>query len=73
MSEKLKTYSGKRLTVTFDAGKCQHSAMCVKGLPAVFDPKAKPWVNMEGADEETIAAQVGRCPSGALQFRFEAE
>lgn len=73
MSDKVKAYPGKRLTVTFEAEKCQHSAMCVKGLPGVFNPKARPWVNMEGADEEAIAAQVGRCPSGALQFRWETE
>jgi uncharacterized Fe-S cluster protein YjdI len=32
----------------------------------VFDPRKKPWVNVEGASKDEIAAQVRKCPSGAL-------
>lgn len=71
MSEKKSTireYSNGEITVVWQPEKCIHSTMCAKGLPAVFDPKARPWVNIEGASSEAIMAQVNKCPSGALSF-----
>ena len=63
-----KTYEGKRIDVSFDLELCQHSGECVRGLPGVFDTKKRPWINPDGADAEAVAAQVERCPSGALQY-----
>ena len=37
-------------------------------LRDVFDPARRPWINMDGADEARIAAQVTQCPSGALSY-----
>lgn len=62
-----KYYKGKEITVSFDATVCQHAGYCVKGLPAVFDTEARPWINPDGADADAVRAQVERCPSGALQ------
>lgn len=62
-----KYYKGKDVTVSFDATVCQHAGNCVKGLPAVFDTEARPWINPDGADADAVRAQVERCPSGALQ------
>lgn len=64
-----KEYSKDGLTVVWQAHKCQHSANCVKGLPGVFNPKNKPWINVEGADSETIKSQIDKCPSGALSYK----
>jgi uncharacterized Fe-S cluster protein YjdI len=58
-----------RLTVVWRAELCIHSANCVRGLPAVFDPRRKPWVTPEAADAEALAATIRRCPTGALQYR----
>ena len=63
---KLHRYEGRAGIVTYDAKRCIHAAECVHGLPAVFDPNAKPWVNPNGADTAALAATVARCPSGAL-------
>ena len=63
---KLHRYEGRSGTVTYDAKRCIHAAECVHGLPAVFDPNAKPWINPDGADAAALAAAVARCPSGAL-------
>ncbi len=63
-----KTYQGERIEVSFDNEVCIHSGECVRGLPAVFDTKRRPWIDPDGADAETVAAQVERCPSGALQY-----
>jgi uncharacterized Fe-S cluster protein YjdI len=65
---RLQTYSGDGFAVTFDPDVCTHSANCVRGLPAVFDVSRKRWIDTGGAAADAISAQVGRCPSGALQF-----
>ncbi|TND00216.1 MAG: Iron sulfur domain-containing, CDGSH-type [Bacteroidetes bacterium] len=61
-------YSNGEITVHWKPGKCIHSAVCVKGLHAVFNTKARPWINMQAADSGTIRKQVSQCPSGALSF-----
>lgn len=59
-------YTNGELTVLWDSDKCTHCEACYTGLPQVFDPNAKPWVNMSGATTDEIFAQVAQCPSGAL-------
>lgn len=44
----------------------KRDTICARGLPDVFDPRKRPWVNIDGAGTDTIVAQVARCPSGAL-------
>ncbi|MFN0098634.1 MAG: (4Fe-4S)-binding protein [Gemmatimonadaceae bacterium] len=66
-NRRLQTYEGHGITVTFDPERCTHSAKCVRGLPSVFDTKRKRWVDVTAATAEEIAAQVAKCPSGALQ------
>lgn len=67
MSKRLQTYETPEITVTFDPNLCTHSAKCVRGLPAVFDVTRKHWVRPELASPDAVAAQVAKCPSGALQ------
>ena len=69
---KLHRYEGRGGIVTYDAKRCIHAAECVHGLPAVFDPNAKPWINPDGADAAALAAAVARCPSGALTIERPA-
>ena len=68
MSGKLQIYETQDITVTFDPGLCIHSGKCVLGLPAVFDVRRKRWVRPEAASADAVAAQVEKCPSGALQY-----
>jgi uncharacterized Fe-S cluster protein YjdI len=68
MTRRLQTYEGDGFAVTFDPALCIHSGKCVRGLPAVFDVKRKRWIDVQAAPAAEIAAQVARCPSGALQF-----
>lgn len=67
MTKPLQTYEAPGITVTFDPNICTHSGKCVRGLPTVFDVKRKRWIQLEHESAEAIAAQVARCPSGALQ------
>lgn len=70
MSKRLQTYETPDITVTFDPNVCIHSGVCVRGLPLVFDVKRKRWVQPEHAAAAVVAAQVARCPSGALQAQL---
>lgn len=68
MPGKLQVYESTEITVTFEPAVCRHTGACLLGLPAVFDVKRKRWIRPELASAEAVAAQVARCPSGALQF-----
>lgn len=61
-------YPAPDVTVLWYAGRCIHSANCVRALRRVFDPTRRPWVEPEAASADEIAAAVLRCPSGALHF-----
>lgn len=67
MPKRLQVYETPGITVTFDPNVCTHSGSCVRGLPAVFDVSRQHWIKPELASPEAVAAQVARCPSGALQ------
>ncbi len=62
------TYTNGEITVLWQPEMCTHSANCWKGLSAVFNPKEKPWIKMDGADSAAIIEQVGKCPSKALSI-----
>jgi uncharacterized Fe-S cluster protein YjdI len=68
MAHRLQTYEGRGFAVTFDPNVCIHSGNCVRGLLTVFDVTRKRWIDVEAAAPEAIAAQIDRCPSGALRF-----
>lgn len=67
-TEKLKTYSNDEITVNWNASACIHSQKCWRGLMDVFNPKKRPWINLEGANTEEIKRQIDQCPSGALSW-----
>jgi uncharacterized Fe-S cluster protein YjdI len=70
MTRRLQIYETPDITVTFDPEVCTHSGVCLRGLPAVFDVRRKRWIRPELAVPADVAAQVARCPSGALQYRL---
>lgn len=61
-------YEGAGIHVQWYAGRCIHSAACIRALPAVFDARRRPWIALDGADADAVAAAVLRCPTGALHF-----
>ena len=65
---KIREYQGEGIVVRYDVLRCIHAAECVKGLPAVFDPQRRPWIDATAGEAHDIAAVVARCPTGALQF-----
>ena len=68
MSGRVQSYENEEIVVTFDPERCQHTAICLRGLPQVFDIKRKRWIDVKGANADQLAAQIHQCPSGALQY-----
>lgn len=73
MDDITKTYSNGDITIVWKPSACIHSTLCWKGLPRVFNPRAKPWVNQNGAVTESIIQQVDKCPSKALSYYRNSE
>lgn len=71
MKEKILTYDGEDIKVTYDIKRCIHAANCVDGLPDVFNPDRKPWIEPDKATAETLADVIETCPSGALQYEMK--
>jgi uncharacterized Fe-S cluster protein YjdI len=70
----VKQYTNGEITVVWKPDVCEHTGVCVRGLHEVFDPQRRPWIQLQSSDSATIAAQVERCPSGALAwFRNEPD
>jgi uncharacterized Fe-S cluster protein YjdI len=64
-----KHYPAGDVVVSYDPDVCIHAAECVRGLPKVFDPQARPWIRPENAAPEDLEAVIAKCPSGALEFK----
>ncbi|MBP8614493.1 MAG: (4Fe-4S)-binding protein [Firmicutes bacterium] len=65
----IKYYSNQEITVIWQPDLCNHNGNCWKSLGQVFDPSKRPWVDMEGADTESIIRVVNECPTGALTWK----
>lgn len=63
-----KRYTNGEVTVVWQPDLCVHSGICARGLPLVFSPSRRPWIELQHADAATITALVDRCPSGALSW-----
>ena len=64
-----KLYSTPEIEVSWEPDLCHHAAECVRGAPRVFNPRRKPWVELQHEPAEKILTVVARCPSGALKAR----
>jgi uncharacterized Fe-S cluster protein YjdI len=73
MPKPLQVYETNEITVTFEPGLCIHSGVCVRGLPEVFDVRRRRWVQPELATAADVAAQIRRCPSGALKYQMKEQ
>lgn len=63
-----RVYRSPTIAVSWNPSVCMHSARCVAGLPVVFQPGQRPWIKINAASADEIAAVITRCPSGALHF-----
>mgnify|MGYP000865071292 CR=1 FL=1 len=63
-----KIYQNSDIMVYWNPEQCTHDTNCFSTLPAVFNPGARPWVNIDGDDPHAIIKTVDGCPSGALRY-----
>lgn len=68
MKKQVREYEAEGIVVQYDVGRCIHAAECVRGMPQVFNPNRRPWIDPAQADADQIAQVVARCPTGALHF-----
>ncbi len=68
-----KEYTNGEITVVWQASKCIHSGICVKTLPKVYNPEAKPWIKVDNASSIELMQQIKKCPSGALSYYLNSE
>lgn len=61
-------YNNADITVNWKPELCIHCGVCARGLPGVFDPRRRPWIDMTQATTLQIIDQVNKCPSGALSY-----
>ncbi|WP_331236151.1 CDGSH iron-sulfur domain-containing protein [Natronorarus salvus] len=68
MDEEKYEYAGEGISVRYDVNRCIHVRACVEGLPEVFDADARPWIDPDAADLDSVARVVMDCPTDALGF-----
>jgi len=64
-------YTNGEITILWKPKLCTHAGVCVRTLPKVYNPKARPWITMENASTGELVAQVHQCPSGALSIKSD--
>jgi uncharacterized Fe-S cluster protein YjdI/CDGSH-type Zn-finger protein len=64
-----RVYRNDAIEVHWEPKFCIHVRKCVHGLGRVFDPSARPWIDVDAADPDAIAETILSCPTGALHFR----
>lgn len=69
MASGVHQYTGEGILVRWDESRCIQIERCVKALPTVFDHERRPWVVVDGASADEVAAAVEQCSTGALQYR----
>jgi len=73
MSKFDKTYTNGEVTVFWKPDLCIHSTKCFHSLPEVFNPKIRPWIQLDKSSTDKIIETVKNCPSGALSFKNNSE
>lgn len=63
-------YQNGEITIVWQPKLCIHAGVCVRTLPKVYNPKARPWIKTENATTQELRGQIAKCPSGALSIKI---
>jgi uncharacterized Fe-S cluster protein YjdI len=66
-------YTNGEITVYWKPSKCIHATTCFRELLDVFNPRKRPWVNMQGAPTKRIIEVVDKCPTQAIYWRYNVD
>jgi uncharacterized Fe-S cluster protein YjdI len=73
MDKSDRKYTNGEITVFWQPKKCIHATTCYRELIDVFNPRKRPWVNMDGASTEEIIRVVKLCPTQALSYEYNKD
>jgi CDGSH-type Zn-finger protein/uncharacterized Fe-S cluster protein YjdI len=65
-----RVYQNDVIEVTWEPRLCVHFGMCIQGSRRAFDPRRRPWVDINAEPAERLAAIIGQCPTGALHAHW---
>ena len=67
------TYENEDIVVIWKPDLCKHAGICVKTLPMVYNPKARPWIQINNATTQDLIMQITACPTGALSYLTKSD
>jgi uncharacterized Fe-S cluster protein YjdI len=73
MSSFDRKYTNGEITVYWKPSKCIHATTCFRELIEVFNPRKRPWVDMQGAPAKRIMEVVDKCPTQAISWKYNKD
>ena len=64
----LRSYDAEGIRIHWEPQLCIHIANCIRHLPGVFNPQARPWIAPGDTSADELARAVESCPTGALWY-----
>lgn len=73
MSHNDRKYTNGEITLYWKPSKCIHATTCFRELIEVFNPRKRPWVNMQGAPTKRIIEVTDKCPTQAIYWKYNKD